>query len=80
MAQARRRKIEIFTAGCLACHETEALVRRVAGANHDIEIHDMHQGHVAARAKRLGIRSLPSVVLDGNSRAAAPCGGPTRQF
>jgi glutaredoxin len=73
MAQARRRKIEIFTAGCPACHEAEALVRRVAGANHDIEIHDMHQAHVAARAKQLGIRSLPSVVVDG--QLAGCCAG-----
>jgi hypothetical protein len=38
------------------------LVRRIAGANHDIEIHDMHQAHVAARAKQHGIRSLPSLA------------------
>ena len=73
MAQSERRKIEIFTAGCSTCHETVDLVRRIAGANHDIEIHDMHQAHVAARAKQHGIRSLPSVVVDG--QLAGCCAG-----
>jgi glutaredoxin 3 len=68
MAQGRRKKIEIFTAGCSTCHETVDLVKRIAGAAHDIEIHDMHQAHIAARAKQHGIRSLPSVVVDGKPR------------
>ena len=59
---AERRKIVIFSAGCATCQETVDLVRRIAGANHDIEIHDMHQAHVAARAKQHGIRSLPSLA------------------
>ena len=70
---AERRKIEIFSAGCATCHETVDLVRRIAGANHDIEIHDMHQAHEAARAKQQGIRSLPSVVVDG--QLAGCCAG-----
>jgi glutaredoxin 3 len=73
MAQSQRRKIEIFSAGCSTCHETVDLVRRIAGANHDIEIHDMHHAHFAARAKQHGIRSLPSVVVDG--QLAGCCAG-----
>jgi glutaredoxin 3 len=49
------------------------LVRRIAGSAHDIEIHDMHQAHVAERAKQLGVRSLPSVVIDG--KLAGCCAG-----
>jgi glutaredoxin 3 len=70
---AERRKIEIFSADCASCQETVDLVRRIAGANHDIEIHDMHQAHVAAGAKQHGIRSLPSVVVDG--QLAGCCAG-----
>jgi glutaredoxin 3 len=73
MAQGERRKIEIFSAGCSTCHDTVELVRRIAGSNHDIEIQDMHQAHVAARAKQHGIRSLPSVVVDG--KLAGCCAG-----
>ena len=73
MAQGQRRKIEIFSAGCSTCHGTVELLRRIAGSNHDIEIHHMHQAHVAARAKQHGIRSLPSVVVDG--KLAGCCAG-----
>jgi glutaredoxin 3 len=65
MAQGQRNKIEIFTAGCSTCNEAVDLVKRIAGSSHDIEIHDMHQPHIAAQAKQHGIRSLPSVVVDG---------------
>ena len=65
MAQTQRRKIEIFSAGCATCRETIDMVRRLAGANHDIEIHDMQHAHVAARATQHGVRSLPAVVIDG---------------
>jgi glutaredoxin 3 len=61
----QRKKIEIFTAGCSTCSETVELVKRIAGTAHDVEILDMHQPNIAARAKRHGIRSLPSVMVDG---------------
>ena len=70
---AARRKIEIFSAGCPACDEAEELVRRIAGADHDIAVLDMRQADVAAEAKRHGIRSLPAIVVDG--RLADCCAG-----
>ena len=62
---ADRKKIEIFTVGCPACQEAVELVKRIAGSAHDVEILDMHQPDVAARARGHSIRSLPSVVVDG---------------
>jgi hypothetical protein len=41
------------------------MIRRIVGFNHDIEVLAMRRVHVAERAARLGIRSLPSVVVDG---------------
>ncbi len=73
---AQRRKIEIFTAGCPTCSETVELVKRIAGSVHDIEILDMHQAPIAARAKRHGIRSLPSVVVDGKLAGCCAERGP----
>ena len=70
---AQKKKIEIFAAGCPTCSETVELLKRIAGATHDIEILDMHQADVAARAKRHGIRSVPSVVIDG--KLAGCCAG-----
>ena len=73
MAQGQRRRIEIYTAGCSTCNETVELVKRIVGSAHDIEVHDMHQAYIAAQAKQHGIRSLPSVVVDG--KLAGCCAG-----
>jgi glutaredoxin len=73
---AQKRKIEIFTAGCSTCSETVELVKRIAGSTHDIEILGMHQAHIAATAKRHGIRSLPSVVIDGKLAGCCAERGP----
>jgi len=73
---AQKRKIEIFTAGCSTCSETVELVKRIAGSAHDIEILDMHQAGIAARAKHDGIRSLPTVVVDGKLAGCCAERGP----
>ncbi len=73
---AQKRKIEIFTAGCSTCSETVELVKRIAGSAHDIEILDMHQADIAARAKHDGIRSLPTVVVDGKLAGCCAERGP----
>jgi glutaredoxin 3 len=63
----------VFSAGCHTCREAVVTVRRLAGADHDVEVLDMHQDHVAARARQHGIQSVPSVVVDG--QLAACCSG-----
>jgi glutaredoxin len=67
------RKIEVFSAGCPACTETVEMVTRIAGADHEVSVRDMRQTSVAADAKRLGIKSLPAVVIDG--KLAGCCAG-----
>ncbi len=59
------RTIEIFSAGCPACEETIQLVNRVACPSCDVSVLDMRDAEVAARAKKLGIRSVPAVLIDG---------------
>jgi hypothetical protein len=80
MAQGQRKKIEIFSAGCLTCDETVEMVKRIAGSSHDIEIHDMHQGHIAARAKQHGIKSLPGILVDGKLADCCAGRGPDEQI
>jgi glutaredoxin 3 len=73
--------IEIFSAGCLICREAIDQLTQVAReAQHDVRVLDMQDAKVAQRAKDLGIRSLPAVVM-GGSRLAACCsgGGPDAQ-
>jgi glutaredoxin len=62
---ATKRTIEVFTAGCAACEETIALVNSIACSSCHVEILDMHDAKVAAKAKQYGIRSVPAVVIDG---------------
>ena len=62
---ANTRSIEIFSAGCPACEETIQLVNRIACSSCEVSVLDMHVAEVAARAKELGIRSVPAVLIDG---------------
>jgi hypothetical protein len=70
---AQKHKIEIFSAGCATCKETIEMVRTIAGADHEVQIHDMHQHDIASRAKQHGVRSLPAVMVDG--KLAGCCAG-----
>lgn len=70
---AAKRKVEVFSAGCAACEDTLAMVRRAACPSCEIVVHDMNDINVAKRAKALGIRSVPSVVIDG--QLAGCCAG-----
>ena len=68
-----KRKIEVFSAGCATCDEAIETVKRVACPSCEVTIHDMRDIEVAKRAKSLGIRSVPSVVIDG--KLADCCAG-----
>lgn len=62
---ATKRQIEIFSAGCSVCQETVDLVRGIACPSCEVSVLDMQDTAVAARARTLGIHSLPAVVIDG---------------
>jgi hypothetical protein len=62
---ATKRKIEVFSAGCPVCQDTVTLVQQIACPSCDVSILDMNDPNVARRAKGLGIRSVPAVVIDG---------------
>jgi glutaredoxin 3 len=68
-----KRKIEIFSAGCSACEETVELVNRVACPSCEVSVLDMKEETIARRARELGIRSVPAVVID--SQLADCCAG-----
>lgn len=70
---ARKRRVEVFSAGCAPCEETVAMVRRIACVSCEVEVLDMRDPAVAARAKGLGVRTAPAVAIDG--RLAACCTG-----
>jgi glutaredoxin len=60
-----KRQIEVFSAGCAACEDTIRLVNSIACPSCEVTVLDMRDARVAKRAKALGIRSVPAVVIDG---------------
>ncbi len=71
-----KRKVEIFSAGCPVCDETVALVRDLACPSCAVEVIDMRQKDGAARAKALGVRSVPAVAIDGKLADCCAARGP----
>ena len=68
-----KRRIEIFSAGCLAYEETIELVDRVACPSCEFSILELKEAGIASRAKELGIRSVPAVIIEG--KLANCCAG-----
>lgn len=71
-----KRKIEVFSAGCTVCDETIQLVNRVACPSCEVTVLDMKDKAVAARARSLGVRSVPAVVVDGKLADCCTSRGP----
>ena len=69
----KKRKVEIFIAGCPCCDEAVKLVERLAGRSFEVEVLDMHEAEVARRASELDVKSVPAVVIDG--QLAGCCAG-----
>lgn len=70
---ATKRKIEIFSAGCPTCETIVSRIRELACTSCDIAVLDMNETDIEARAKGLGIESVPAVVIDG--KLADCCAG-----
>ncbi len=68
-----KRKIEVFSAGCPVCKNTVDLVNKLACESCEVSVLDMQKPEVAERARTLGIRSVPAVVIDG--KPADCCAG-----
>lgn len=68
-----RRKIEVFSAGCPVCSETVEEIKKASCPSCDVTVLNMKDQKVAERAKSLGIRSVPAVLIDG--KPAECCSG-----
>ena len=62
---ATKRQVEIFSAGCALCQETIDLVNQIACSSCEVSVLDMQNQTVAQRARTLGVKSVPSVAIDG---------------
>jgi glutaredoxin len=70
-----RRKIEVFSAGCPICEGTIEEIKKVSCPSCEVTILDMKDPIVAERAKNMGIRSVPAVVVDGELAGCCSGGG-----
>ena len=61
----------MFSTGCPLCAEAIAAVARLRGDSDHVVVHDMTAPAVASAAYRLGIRSVPTILIDGQ---IAECG------
>ncbi len=68
-----KRKIEVYSAGCSVCEETIEMVHSVACSSCEVSILDMKKPDVAKKAKSLGIKSVPAVII--NDKLADCCSG-----
>ncbi|NIP99656.1 MAG: hypothetical protein GWM98_03790 [Nitrospinaceae bacterium] len=59
------RKVEIFSAGCPVCEETVQWVRQRACPDCEVTVLSLQDGSTADRARQMGIRSVPAVMVDG---------------
>ena len=76
---ANKRTVEVFSAGCPACDEALQLVRRLACDSCDVQALDMNDAAVSSRARKLGIKAVPAVVVDGQLAECCRGAGPTEQ-
>lgn len=68
-----KRNIEVFSAGCPTCRETIEQIKGAACPSCEVSVLDMNDPNVVSRAKSLGIRSVPAIVIDG--KLADCCAG-----
>ncbi len=76
---AKRRVVEIFSAGCGVCDDAVLLVRRLACPSCDVQVLDMADASIATRARELGIKTVPAVVVDGELAGCCRGAGPTEE-
>ena len=72
-----KHKIEVFSAGCKTCMDTIATVKKLAGSEHEVIVHDMQNEEIVTRAAQHGVRRGPAVVLYG--KLAGCCAGRGRE-
>ncbi len=72
----KKRDIEVFSASCSCCTEIVEFVRKAACPSCEVIVRDMREPEVAERARRLGIRTVPAVVIEGRVADCCSTRGP----
>jgi glutaredoxin len=64
MEMVRKRKVEVFVAGCPLCKDAVKLIKETACPNWEVKIYDLREKGMD-KAKKYGVNSVPAVVVDG---------------
>ena len=75
----RKRKVEIFSAGCPVCLDAIALVERIACPSCNVTVLDMQDNEVYLRANSIGVHRVPAVIVDGKLVDCCAGRAPTEQ-
>jgi glutaredoxin len=60
----RKRKVEVFTAGCPFCDRAVKLVKSLACESCEVTVYDLRKRGIQ-KARRYGVTSVPTVVING---------------
>ncbi len=62
----QQRWIQVFSKGSPLCKHAIDLVEKLRGDSDHLIVHDMTSPQVASETYRLGIRSVPTILIDGH--------------
>jgi glutaredoxin len=70
------RTVEVFSAGCSVCEDAIKMIEEIACSSCEVTVLNMNEPDVAKRAEELGIKTVPSVVIDGELVECCENNGP----
>ena len=59
------RTVEVFTAGCSLCDDAVQLVESLACPSCRVDVLDMNEPSVRAKARQYGVTRVPAVAVNG---------------
>ncbi len=61
----RKRKIEVFTAGCPVCQGVVDMVKDLICQHCEVTFYDLHNNEGMEQAKAYGVTAVPAVAVNG---------------
>ncbi|SPF41464.1 Uncharacterized 9.0 kDa protein in mobE 3'region [Syntrophobacter sp. SbD1] len=61
----RRRKVEVFTAGCPVCQGVVDMVKELACPHCELIFYNLNNNEGVEQAKSYGVAAVPSVAING---------------
>lgn len=79
----KKRKVEVFTAGCPVCEPAVRVVKELACPSCNVHVYDLNKGcgtdECRMEAKKYDFNTVPAIVVDGQVVACCERPGPNRE-